>query len=292
MLPKTRNYRGEMISSFIFLLACGFLGWQLLPSLLRAQQNKPPTEVVKALKANDLVKVRHIYDEILTKNKQSPETFLNICVWSQQAQQWALTEEYAERAAQTCKNAPANQRAMIYVIMATALSETETACPQRKAIEAAERALQVAPNLAEAQNALGYILADNGVELPRAEKLIVQALAEAKTEPDSESKQLDLAGIEDSYGWVLYKTGRYDQAIDTLNHAISCLPEGAEKIPEIRAELKTMQYHLGAAYHKDGLTANARHALEISLFYDPNYQLAKQELAAMEAESKSKLGTH
>ncbi len=292
MLPNTRNHRGELISSFIFLLACGFLGWQLLPSLLRPPAAQPPEEVVKALKVNDLFKVHQVYDDLLAKNADSPETFLKICGWSQQAQRWDLTQEYAERGAQICKYAPAEHRAMLYISLAIALSETITDSPQSKAIEAAERAVQLAPNLAVTQNTLGYILADNNVDMPRAEKLISQALAATKNEPDSEMRQMELAGVEDSYGWVFYKTGRYDQAIDILNQAIGRLPEEAERSPENRSELKTMYYHLGAAYRKAGRLPNARHSLEISLFYDPQYQLAKQELTALDQELKPSPPTH
>ncbi len=292
MQPSTRNYRGELVSSFFFLIACVFLGWQLLPGLFRPSVNRPPTDIEKAFKTHDLDKLHQLFDSMLAENKQSSVTFLRICDWCQQAQEWDLTNEYAERGVQLCKYAPAEERAVLYDSIAIALSETISVCPQTKAIEAAERALQLAPNMAVTQNTLGYLLADNNTDLTRAQELIEKALAATNKEPDSEGKQLELAGIEDSYGWVLLKSGKTEMAIDILNRAIGRLPSQNDNSLVNRAELKTMHYHLGAAYHKAGKISNARNSLAVSLFYDPNYQLAKHELETMDTELKSTVVTH
>jgi tetratricopeptide (TPR) repeat protein len=69
------------------------------------------------------------------------------------------------------------------------------------------------PESAEAQNALGYVLADRGPPSawPEARALIASALAQ---EPDN-------AAFIDSMGWVLFRLGRLDEAHDWLARAWS-----------------------------------------------------------------------
>jgi Tfp pilus assembly protein PilF len=72
----------------------------------------------------------------------------------------------------------------------------------RKSIELNERH-------ARALNYLGYTLAETGGDLNEAERLIRRALA---VEPHS-------GYILDSMGWVLYKKGQFEQALNYLNRA-------------------------------------------------------------------------
>ena len=65
------------------------------------------------------------------------------------------------------------------------------------------------PESATALNALGYTLADRTDRYKEAYRLIKKALAK---EPDS-------AAIIDSWGWVLYKLGRHEEALVELERA-------------------------------------------------------------------------
>jgi len=65
------------------------------------------------------------------------------------------------------------------------------------------------PDSAMSLNALGYTLADRTKKYREAERLIRKAL---KIDPDS-------AAIIDSLGWVLYKRGRYEEALVELQRA-------------------------------------------------------------------------
>ncbi len=65
------------------------------------------------------------------------------------------------------------------------------------------------PDSAMSLNALGYTLADRTDRYKEAEKLIKKAL---KMEPES-------APIIDSWGWVLYRQGRYEEALPHLEKA-------------------------------------------------------------------------
>ena len=78
------------------------------------------------------------------------------------------------------------------------------------------------PNNATALNALGYTLADNGIRLEDAYNYIKRAY---ELSPDD-------FYILDSMGWVLYRLGRLDEAIDFLQRALDLRND-----PEVAAHL-------------------------------------------------------
>ncbi len=84
-----------------------------------------------------------------------------------------------------------------------------------EALDAYENAVDRWPGSALALNALGYTLADRTERYREAEKLIRKAL---KFDPDSPA-------IIDSMGWVLFKLGRYDEALAQLERAYAGMPD-------------------------------------------------------------------
>ena len=78
------------------------------------------------------------------------------------------------------------------------------------------------PDSAMTLNAYGYTLADRTERFREAEKLIRRAL---KLEPDS-------AAIIDSLGWVLFKLGRFDEALAELERSLGMMGpvEGADEV--------------------------------------------------------------
>jgi tetratricopeptide (TPR) repeat protein len=81
-----------------------------------------------------------------------------------------------------------------------------------------------------AANALGYFLADQGQDLPRAESLIQQALA---VQPDN-------GAFLDSLGWVHYRSGRYAEAFDLLVQASNALPEDPTILEHLGLTLRAL----------------------------------------------------
>ncbi len=73
------------------------------------------------------------------------------------------------------------------------------------------------PDNAEVANSLGYYLAEKGVELEKAERLIAQALQEGP----------GTGAYLDSMGWVLFQQGKTDEAFDFIH-----VGAAAEEIPE------------------------------------------------------------
>ena len=86
------------------------------------------------------------------------------------------------------------------------------------------------PNSAMSLNALGYTLADRTDRYDEAEKLIGKAL---KLDPES-------AAIIDSWGWVLYRQGRNEDALFHLERAYEKF-----KDPEVAAHIVEVLWALG-----------------------------------------------
>ena len=90
---------------------------------------------------------------------------------------------------------------------------------------------------------LGYLFADQGKNLERAEAMIRKAIQQR---PD-ESAYLD------SLGWVLYKRGKAKDAVDPLEKAVKGLNGGADA---------TIYEHLGDVYFRLHENAKAKSAWE------------------------------
>ena len=101
---------------------------------------------------------------------------------------------------------------------------------EETAIEQYRAAAKRWPDSALSLNALGYTLADRTDRYKEAERLIRKAL---KMEPDS-------AAIIDSWGWVLYKQGKHEEALEQLETAYEKLHD-----PEVAAHIVEVLWVLG-----------------------------------------------
>jgi len=108
-----------------------------------------------------------------------------------------------------------------------------------------ERILQKKPDHAPSKNDLGFMWADRGVNMAKAEQLVREAL---KTNPQS-------AAYLDSLGWVMYKGGKFDEAVRMLLDA-------TKAAPELDAVLWD---HLGDAYWRLSRQEDARKAWEAAV---------------------------
>lgn len=101
---------------------------------------------------------------------------------------------------------------------------------QQDAIDLYREAVNRWPDSSMSLNALGYTLADRTEQYAEASKLIKKAL---KLDPDS-------AAIIDSHGWVLFRQGKYDEALVELQRAWEML-----KDPEVASHIVDVQMKLG-----------------------------------------------
>lgn len=122
-----------------------------------------------------------------------------------------------------------------------------------KAEEQLRQILQDFPDDATAHNDLGYLMADKGKNLLEAEELIRKGIEldrrqkqkEAHIGPDDNQ---DNAAFVDSLGWVLFRTGRFEDALQELQRA-AALQEGNDPV---------IWDHLGDVYFRLDQPAKAR----------------------------------
>ena len=129
------------------------------------------------------------------------------------------------------------------------------------------KALNLAPDFAEALNYLGYMWADRGENLEEARRMIEKAI---KLEPKN-------SAFLDSLGWVLYKLGKPKDALPWMQQA---LDHSEEPDP-------TLYDHLGDIYAALQQTAKAREAWQKSLSLEPNSQIEKKLRSAPSAPPPS-----
>jgi len=108
--------------------------------------------------------------------------------------------------------------------------------------------MQLKPDNAHAYNALGYSLAERGVQLPEALKLIRRAVELSPEDPY----------IIDSLGWVYYRMGNFVDGLSYLNLAFAARPD-----PEIAA-------HLGEVLWVQGAKEDAKNIWRSALEKDPD----------------------
>ena len=107
--------------------------------------------------------------------------------------------------------------------------------------------IQLKPDNAHAYNALGYTFAERGIRLPEARDLVEKAAALAPED----------AFIMDSLGWVYFRLGQPDKALEILRHALEL-----SRDPEIAA-------HLGEVLWSQGQHDEARAVWQAALKQSP-----------------------
>ena len=127
----------------------------------------------------------------------------------------------------------------------------------RRAIE-----LSAEKELPDAYNALGYLYAEQGINLDEAAALVRRAL---KSVPKS-------GAYLDSLGLIYFKQGKLDAAIENLEQALHYLPD----TPEILL-------HLAEAYLGKGLKQKALQTLEQAVLLEPNNAELRQRLDAVKS---------
>jgi len=156
---------------------------------------------------------------------------------------------------------------------------------QQKAIPLFEKILVLDPQFTPVLNRLGYAYAAMG-DMAHAETLMQRYLAAMPADPNP----------EDSYGDILFKAGRYQEARSHFEAALKKDPgfgPSQHELGDVFAMLGN-QDAAREAYHKSALVAaNPRRSLEyrssIALSYvrDNLYGFADREYSALAAEAKA-----
>jgi len=124
-------------------------------------------------------------------------------------------------------------------------------------VQTFERLLKLYPKNAAALNYLGYMLADKGVRLDEALKMIEEAVAQ---HPDN-------GAYLDSYGWVLFRLGQNRRALDKLEEALDFVQTDA-----------VVYEHLGDVHSALGQTLEAERYWRKALELEPDNKAVKEKL--------------
>jgi len=133
---------------------------------------------------------------------------------------------------------------------------------ETRSIEYLEKSLEIQPDYDEALNHLGYLWAEKGENLERAQAMIEMAL---KAEPDNPA-------YLDSLGWVLFKRGKPGEALKALEKANAGMPK-----PD-----STVLDHLGDCFAALGRWKEARAAWTRSLEVAPSDAVSRKLVEARE----------
>ncbi|HBK06009.1 MAG TPA: hypothetical protein DDZ81_09095 [Acetobacteraceae bacterium] len=111
-----------------------------------------------------------------------------------------------------------------------------------------QHALQLSPDQPYVLNYLGYSLADMGHQLEEARQMVQTAAARRPND----------GAITDSLGWVLFRQGHIQEAVNTLERAVELEPEDS-----------TINHHLGDAYFAAGRKVEAQYQWRRALTLNP-----------------------
>ncbi len=121
-----------------------------------------------------------------------------------------------------------------------------------------KRAIELAPDEAELYNHLGYMYAEQNMHLDEAFELLSKAL---ELEPNN-------GYVLDSMGWVYYRKGEFDKALEFINRALPNLPTDDAIIRD----------HLGDVLAAAGRTAEAVAEWRKALTLDPSIEGVQEKL--------------
>lgn len=284
MLPQEPRrfpfWRWIVLSVLIGAAIYIFLGPRLSNFPLDSPEFK---KAVQALQTNNEKVAVEIFDKQIKAAPTTPQTYHNIANSCILANKHDLAVRYLQKGVEACAYAPKPERAMLYVSLSNTYTYIEKVRPQTNAIEAAKQAYELSPKSAEILNQYGYLLVDNDQQIEYAIQLIIEALRIVKQEGNNPEMY---SLVIDSYGWALYKLGRYDEAIVALQDAIDTFPhELIQDRTRVAMVMKELHYHLGAAYRKKKRYEEARNSLNTARSYDSSYQPAIDELESLEKEA-------
>ncbi len=120
-----------------------------------------------------------------------------------------------------------------------------------KSIQITEKLLANNPDDMTFLNSLAYMYAEMGVKLPEALQYINRAVEMLEKQDNGEG----LAALYDTQAWVLYKMGKYDEALVPMLKVLDKLPKKAfenNAIAEYQEEMVVYYDHLGDIYFAKG----------------------------------------
>lgn len=200
----------------------------------------PPTlptalqQAEQQLRRGDVAAARQTVDTYLQQSPSFRSYLMALMLWNDH-EQYALSAEYAQRALGDSRlRLNSLEEAQLWQIRADSLSFLRR---YEEAAQCYEEVLRRTPDNPVALNNYAYLLAEANRRLEEAEGMAKRALAAEPNNPI----------YLDTLGWIYFRQGRYQQAVQLLEQAVQDAPQE----PELR-------YHLGMAYWMRGRLPEAR----------------------------------
>ena len=201
---------------------------------------------------NEIKKSADQYEILLQNNLE--EKSLNIQLRQILSQLYFFEKDFSrveEHCNKILENAPL-ENSVLFMLAMVADEEGKV----QKAVEGFKEILARNPDHTDAMNSLAYLYAEQNMELDKA-----LPLAEKAVESDPSN-----AAFVDTLGWVYFKCGETEKALEYLKMASQLLLD-----PEILN-------HLAEAYHKKGMEKEAKENWLKSLRLNPTQKDIKEKL--------------
>lgn len=167
-------------------------------------------------------------DKALAQIDKVEELFRDVTYYRIKAQAYTDKKDYASAEKvleEAVKLNPAEVK--LYIDLALAVDRQKD---KKKSESVVKRGLKVFPDEPSLLNFLGYLYAEQGVNLDEAKTMISRALEQKPEEP----------AYIDSMGWVLYQQGKFDEAVGYLKSAAQKAPDEKEIIDHLKAVMKKL----------------------------------------------------
>lgn len=216
---------------------------RIRPILLRMLEIEPDHVMARgkllsyAAKRNDMEEVVRICSEGIDYNPEALEFYYykGVGLYQFMDRPEEALETFRQAIRQINEESDTEMATDIYAVTGDLLQELgQTA----EACSCYESALKYSPSNILVLNNYAYLLAEEGRELEKAERMSRRAI---EAEPDN-------ATYLDTYAWTLYKVHRYDEALAYIKQAIEKEPHPSDVLYE----------HAGDIYHRLGNIEQAR----------------------------------
>lgn len=194
-----------------------------------------------ALDKGDVPKATEVFDSFIRQNPGDPDTYALVAAVGLGHAHADMAARYAEQGTAEVPVSKVAARANLFLVAGQAY---DALGDHRNGIRVNQEAAKLTPDEPDALNGLGYAYAQAGTNLDEALRITLRAVEIAR------KRHLDdepMGAIVDSLGWVYYKMGRMDEAIDYLSRAADMAPGHWE-----------IHQHLSLAFQAKGRDAEAK----------------------------------
>lgn len=235
-----RRFLGAAAAAF--LVTAAVVGCSEIQALRGPQVPAEAQAGAQYLARGEREKARQQFEAALKRHRGDVQACFAVIESCRNAGEYGMEAEFALRCADDTRESDVATRSQFIRAAGVAYAYLQDF---DRALSLLKQAHKMNPKNAVIMNDLGYVLADAGRELDLALSLTTEAVRMAHESGRASNEAM--AAFLDSLGWVHYRRG-------DLNAAIEHLARAAEMAPG----MWEIHYHLAVACHKKGMDEEAR----------------------------------